>query len=152
MFDCRALDPQLGNVGKANAGDSHLIRSLLHDGYLPIVSSIGCDSGGNLLNVNADQAAPPLRNCCLPIAAFLSDVQGVLDGDGNLVGELTPELQEKLVQQQVIKDGMLVKVQSARTAATSLGHPVTIASWKEPEALLNLHSHSVGTKVSPGLA
>lgn len=48
------LDEELGHVGLAQLGSPKLINSLLENGYLPVVSSIGVTDEGQLMNVNAD--------------------------------------------------------------------------------------------------
>ena len=61
-----------------------------------------------------------------------------------------PEQIDTLITQNVIRDGMIVKVQAALTAANSLGRSVTIASWKDSEKLLGLLQHqAIGSKISP---
>ena len=54
------LDPALGHVGNAQPGSPALLNTLLSAGYLPVVSSIGITAEGQLMNVNADQAATAL--------------------------------------------------------------------------------------------
>src|SRR5471032_418966 len=54
------LDAKLGHVGKAQPGSAKLLTTLLDAGYLPVVSSIGFTEQGELMNVNADQAATAL--------------------------------------------------------------------------------------------
>lgn len=51
------FDPELGAVGKASPGDSTLLQAVLNAGALPIISSIGLTEKGQMMNVNADQAA-----------------------------------------------------------------------------------------------
>lgn len=51
------LDPELGAVGKATPGDSTLLQAILATGAMPIISSIGLTAQGQMMNVNADQAA-----------------------------------------------------------------------------------------------
>ena len=51
------LDEELGHVGLAKPGSAKLINALLDGGFLPVVSSIGITDDGQLMNVNADQAA-----------------------------------------------------------------------------------------------
>ena len=53
------LDPALGHVGNAQPGSPALLNTLLSAGYLPVVSSI-ITAEGQLMNVNADQAATAL--------------------------------------------------------------------------------------------
>ena len=61
------LDEELGHVGLAQPGSPKLINSLLENGYLPVVSSIGVTDEGQLMNVNADQAATALAGTAYEI-------------------------------------------------------------------------------------
>ena len=143
---------ELGAVGSVEPGDATLLKALAATHMLPIISSIGADNQGNLLNVNADQAATVIAQLLDAQLLLLSDVPGVLDTDENLIGDLDTQLIETLISQNVIRDGMIVKVQAALTAANSLGHSVTIASWKDPEKLLGLLQHqAIGSKISPSI-
>ncbi len=54
------LDEALSHVGLARPGSPKLINMLLENGFLPVVSSIGVTEDGQLMNVNADQAATAL--------------------------------------------------------------------------------------------
>jgi acetylglutamate kinase len=151
MTKCLPLDPQLGSVGKVVSKDNTLLMSLLEQHYLPIVSSIGCDNDGHLFNVNADQAATEVAQVLKADLLLLSDVDGVLDGNKSLICELDSNLCEQLIEENVIRDGMIIKVKAAQLAANSLQQPVTIASWKNPERLnaLTNNSELLGTKVLP---
>lgn len=141
---------ELGAVGKVTAVSPSLLTGLLAGGYLPVVSSIGMTEDGNLLNVNADQAATAVAALLNADLYLLSDVPGVLDGSGSLIPELSEALAEHLVTEGVIRDGMLVKVQAAQHAATSLKRTVTIGSWKSPKLLIqNTSGHNAGTSVCP---
>lgn len=59
---------------------------------------------------------------------LLSDVSGILDGKGQRIAEMTAEKAEQLIEQGIITDGMIVKVNAALDAARALGRPVDIAS------------------------
>ena len=107
------LDPELGAVGKAAPGNSELVNQIMASGYLPIVSSIGLDADGELMNVNADQAAVAVAAALDAELVLLSDVSGVLDGKGHLIANLTEDEAEALIAQAVITDGMVVKVRAA---------------------------------------
>ncbi|MDU0354081.1 hypothetical protein RS130_09150 [Paraglaciecola aquimarina] len=73
-----------------------------------------------------------------------------MDANKVLINELTSEQITQLVEQNVIRDGMIVKVEAALTAANSLGRNVTIASWKDSDKLLGLlQQQAVGTKIFP---
>ena len=144
------MSEELGAAGIATAGKRELLDSLLVAGMLPIISSIGADLSGNLLNVNADQAATVVAQLLGADLLLLSDVPGVLDAKRNLLSELSAKDIDNLVVQNVIKDGMQVKVQAALDAATSLQRPVTIASWQDSEQLLGLlDQQAIGTTIIP---
>lgn len=59
---------------------------------------------------------------------LLSDVSGILDGKGQRIAEMTAAKAEQLIEQGIITDGMIVKVNAALDAARTLGRPVDIAS------------------------
>lgn len=150
MCHTTVMREELGSVGSVAPGDAALLKALAATNMLPIISSIGADNKGNLLNVNADQAATVIAQLLDAELLLLSDVCGVLDADKNLIEHLDAQLIETLIAQNVIRDGMIVKVQAALTAANSLGRSVTIASWQEAEKLLSLlQQHSIGSKISP---
>ena len=136
------LDEELGHVGLAQPGSPKLINSLLENGYLPVVSSIGVTDEGQLMNVNADQAATALA------ATLGADVSGILDGKGQRIAEMTAAKAEQLIEQGIITDGMIVKVNAALDAARTLGRPVDIASWRHAEQLPALfNGMPMGTRI-----
>ena len=142
------LDESLGFVGKAEAGNPALINTLHGAGYLPIVSSIGITANGELMNVNADQAATALAATLGADLILLSDVSGILDGKGQRIPEMSAEKAEQLIAQGIITDGMIVKVHAALDAARSLGRPVDIASWRHAEQLPALFNGvAIGTRI-----
>jgi acetylglutamate kinase len=150
MCNTTIMREELGAVGSVEPGDATLLKALAATHMLPIISSIGADNKGNLLNVNADQAATVIAQLLDAQLLLLSDVPGVLDADKNLIEQLDSEQIETLIAQNVIRDGMIVKVQAALTAANSLGRSVTIASWKNAEKLLGLlQQHAIGSKILP---
>lgn len=142
------LSEELGNVGKAEAGSPALINTLTGAGYLPIISSIGITAEGQLMNVNADQAATALAATLGADLILLSDVSGILDGKGQRIPEMTTQKAEQLIEQGIITDGMIVKVHAALDAARALGRPVDIASWRHAEQLPALfNGTAIGTRI-----
>ena len=143
------LDPELGAVGKAAPGNGALVSQIMAAGCLPIISSIGLTTEGEMMNVNADQAAVAVAAALDAELVLLSDVSGVLDGKGHLIPTLTETQSEALIQQAVITDGMVVKVRAAFEAAKALGRPIEVATWRYPEKLAELFDgSSIGTKFS----
>ncbi|SUG97545.1 acetylglutamate kinase [Salmonella enterica subsp. enterica] len=93
------LDEALGHVGLAQPGSPKLINMLLENGFLPVVSSIGVTDDGQLMNVNADQAATALAATLGADLILLSDVSGILDGKGQRIAEMTASKAEQLIDQ-----------------------------------------------------
>lgn len=144
------LDPELGAVGKASAGDATVVQAILAAGAVPIISSIGMTAEGQLMNVNADQAAVAVATALDAELVLLSDVSGVLDGKGHLIPNLDQKKADELIAAKVITDGMIVKVQAALEAANDLGRPIEVASWRYPELLTELFAgNSIGTQFLP---
>ena len=83
-----------------------------------MVSSIGVTEEGELMNVNADQAATALAATLGADLILLSDVSGILDGKGQRIAEMTAAKAEQLIDQGIITDGMIVKVNAALDADT----------------------------------
>lgn len=141
------LDPELGNVGSAAPGDATVLKAILAAGAVPIISSIGIDADGELMNVNADQAAVAVAAALDAELVLLSDVSGVLDGKGKLMASLNEKLANELIENGVITDGMIVKVKAAFDAANALGRPIQVASWRYPDKLADLFGGSnIGTR------
>ena len=57
LIKAQMIDPKLGYVGKINSVNPQPILDLLEKGYIPVVSTIGCDETGHVYNINADTAA-----------------------------------------------------------------------------------------------
>ena len=144
------LNPELGNVGLATAGDATVMNAILATQVTPIISSIGITAQGELMNVNADQAAVAVAAALDADLVLLSDVAGVLDSEKQLITHLDSEQAELLIQQDVITDGMIVKVRAALEAAQELGRAIEVASWRSPEKLAELFiGNSIGTQFQP---
>jgi acetylglutamate kinase len=107
----------LGHVGKVVDSNPTLVRAMLNYGILPVVSSIAMSKHGALLNVNADSAASALAAALKAKSlSFLTDVDGLLDEEGNVVESLTPHHAHALVASGVVHGGMLPKLNAALRA------------------------------------
>lgn len=150
LCEVEELDPELGAVGKSTAGDGTVTKLLLEAGVVPIISSIGLTKNGQMMNVNADQAAVSVASALDAELVLLSDVSGVLDGKGHLIATLDEAKAKSLIEGKVITDGMIVKVNAALDAAKELGRPIEVATWRYPEKLAKLFAgQSIGTQFLP---
>ncbi|MCC7389176.1 MAG: acetylglutamate kinase [Phycisphaerales bacterium] len=152
----------LGRVGRVEAervgagdapapGEGALWRRLLGGGFVPVISSIGLDGAGAALNVNADDAALGVaRVLGASVLVLLTDVPGILDGSGSLLGETDAGQIERLIASGVISGGMIPKARAAAAGADASGVPAVIASWSRCDRLAGLAlGEPVGTRVLP---
>lgn len=141
-----------GCVGEIVGGDPALLRGLLAAGYLPVLSSIALDDAGGPLNVNADDAAVGAAKILeAKEVVLLTDVRGVMDAHGDVISELDEASAGRLIDEGVIRGGMIVKVRAALAAAEMCGRPIVIASWDRPEDIEAVaRGAKGGTRVLPG--
>lgn len=143
-------DKALGFVGEVQPNQAKYLNYLLSQGWLPIVSSIAASEQGELLNVNADDAATAVAHLVDGQLVLLSDVPGVLDGQGELITTLDQHDINELIDSGVIASGMKVKVEAALDVAQKMNKSVQVASWKEADKLLALvNGEPMGTQIKP---
>lgn len=150
MCEAKSLGEQFGAVGKVKPNDANLLQAILNLHQLPIINSIAADTDGQLLNVNADDAAAAIAQLLRGELLLLSDVPCVLDARQQPIAKLTSTEINTLIELGVIRDGMAVKVEAALDTATRIGSVVRIASWQAPLQLLGLlKGETVGTAILP---
>ncbi|MCW9717707.1 acetylglutamate kinase [Avibacterium sp. 21-599] len=150
LTSAKQIDVELGHVANVFPNNPQLLHTLLSEAFLPIISSIAVDVQGRLMNVNADQAATAIAALMGGDLVMLSDVDGVLDANKQRLPQLNSEQIQQLIQQGVITDGMIVKVNAALEAAKILNTGVDIANWKYPEKLTALFAGEIiGTRILP---
>ncbi|NMP30489.1 acetylglutamate kinase [Thalassotalea sp. M1531] len=153
MVKCVISPLDLGAVGEPKASQSKLLDNLLKGEFLPVVSSIGALESGELVNVNADDAAVVICQLLNAELLLLTDVNGVMDGSGNYLSDLTEQDAKLLIQSGIIHGGMTAKVNAAFHAANQLRRSIAVASWQAPEQIPSLLSGAnVGTRIIPELA
>jgi acetylglutamate kinase len=102
----------LGRVGEVVAVDPAPIKAASDAGFIPVIAPIGVDAHGVTHNVNADEAAGAIARA-LQAEKFilLTDVEGVRDASGRLIGQLTEPEVKKLLDEGTIQGGMIPKVE-----------------------------------------
>ena len=148
MTTCSLADPELGNVGDPSPKDSTLLTTLLSNNFFPVVSSIGALDNGELVNVNADDAAVAICQLLQAELLLLTDVPGVKGAQGEWLEELGSQQAAELIEQGVIAGGMTAKVNAALLAANQLRRSIAVASWQSPEQIVNLlKGDNIGTRI-----
>src|SRR2546423_439587 len=103
-----------GHVGDIVNINARLIRLLLDNGYVPVLSSLGADEQGNIYNINADTIAAEIAaHLQAEKLILLTDVDGILrdrDDPGSRISRLTVDEAEALVKDKTVSAGMLPKI------------------------------------------
>ncbi len=101
----------VGLVGKVTAINADLIMSLVRDGFIPVIAPTGVGDQGETYNINADLVAGAVAAAInAEKLILLTDVEGVLDGKGELVNTMNGSLALNMIEAGVIKGGMFPKV------------------------------------------
>jgi acetylglutamate kinase len=113
----------VGYVGRVVFSRRELIDAVFESGMLPLVASLAVAREGMLLNVNADAAAAALAaGLSASRLVFLTDVEGVLDGDGAVVNRLDDAGARRLLRSTAVSGGMKPKL-GACVQALAAGVP-----------------------------
>ena len=105
----------IGRVGQVTKVDTHLIRTLIDEDFVPVISPIGFDDEGMSYNINADYAAVAVAGAlAAEKLVFLTDVSGVLkdvSDAGSRISRLSAPEARKLMDKGAISGGMIPKVE-----------------------------------------
>jgi len=129
LVEAVEMDPALGSVGRVTAANPALLDTLLGSGFLPVIACVAGDRSGRLYNVNADQMA----SACAAAARvdqliFLTDVEGVLDQNKQLLPRLTTAESQSLIESGAATGGMQAKLNAALSAMQQGVSQVRIAA------------------------
>jgi len=116
LISVTPVSKELGFVGKITDIAPHLLNTLIEDGQIPVVSTLGIDDKGQSYNINADTAAGALAGALqVQKVIYLSDVPGLLsdkDDVSTLISSITTLEVEGMIVSKGVSDGMIPKVNS----------------------------------------
>jgi len=151
LIEAETLDEKLGYVGKITKVNIDPITDLLDHGYIPVVSTLGCDMDGHVYNINADTAAAKIAaEMKAESLISMTDICGILmdqHDPSTLVTNITPEKAHKLMEDGIIQGGMIPKVECCLDAIEGGVNRVFILDGTKPHAILMemLTDEGVGT-------
>jgi len=127
----------IGLVGEVESVKPDLIRLLEDHGFVPVIAPVGVGAGGETYNINADLVAGDVAAALgAEKLIHLTDVQGILGDDGQLLSTLNRKEAERLMDDQVIDGGMLPKVESSVRALRGGTAKAHIIDGRVPHAIL----------------
>jgi acetylglutamate kinase len=151
MIEAEKLREELGFVGEITAIDPSPILDVLDKGYIPVVSSIGCDKAGNSYNINADTAASRIAAVLKAESLVLmTDISGLLrnkDDPCTLIPVVNVSEAPQLVREGVVEGGMIPKVECCTDAIRRGVKKVFIIDGRVPHSILieTLTDEGIGT-------
>ena len=153
LIQARQKDGRLGYVGSITQVDATPLLDLLEKGYIPVVSTLGCDEEGNTYNINGDTAAAYLAGALgAERLIMMTDIAGVLRDKNDpttLIPRLTIDEAVALFDQQIIAGGMIPKVECCIDAIHRGVGSAIIMDGRVPHSILMeiLTDEGAGTMV-----
>lgn len=151
LIEAAMRDERLGYVGDIVKINPQPILDLLEMGYIPVVSTIGCDKDGHVYNINADTAAASIASALQAESLIsMTDTPGLLRDPSDpttLIRRLDLDAAEQLKEQGIISGGMIPKVECCTNAVREGVNKVFIIDGRVPHALLieTLTDEGIGT-------
>ena len=128
---------ELGYVGKPTRIDDKLIKNLIKDGYIPVISPMGIDEKKQTYNINADTAAGALATSLKSRRLMLmTDVEGVYDKNKKLISEIQSTKADQLIYDTTISEGMIPKIRTCINAVNNGVRGVVVIDGRKPHSIL----------------
>ncbi len=153
LIEAKPQNKKLGYVGKVTKINVEPITDLLEKGYIPVISTLGCDKEGNTYNINGDTAAAHIAGALkAKRLIMMTDIAGVLrdkDDPSTLIPDMTVSEAKALYDEGVISGGMIPKVDCCIEAVGKGVDKVIIMDGRVPHSILMelLTNEGAGTMV-----
>ena len=143
----------LGFVGDPKHVDAHILRALRDTDIIPVIAPLGVDADGQTFNINADTVAGAIAGALgATRLLLLTDVEGVLDKQGQLISEMTLDEAAGYREDGTLKGGMIPKVETCNEALRAGVDAAVIIDGRVPHAILLeiFTEHGSGTMIRHG--
>ncbi len=128
---------ELGFVGSPNKIDTNIIKKIIKDDYIPVVTPMGLDEKNQAYNINADIMAGALATSLKSRRLLLmTDVEGVYDKNKKLISEIKPAEAQKLIDDGTIRNGMIPKIRTCINSVENSVRGVVIIDGRKPHSIL----------------
>jgi len=151
MIKAKQLDTIHGYVGEITEVDPTPILDVIEKGYIPVISTVGCDSEGNVYNINADTAAAKIAGILSAESLIsMTDIRGLLrdkDDESTLIPVVKVSEAPALINEGIISGGMIPKIECCIDAIRQGVHKVFILDGRVPHSILieTLTDEGIGT-------
>ena len=141
----------IGLVGEVESVDTDILTMLANSDYIPVIAPVAGSVDGRTYNINADLVAGKLAEVLkAEKLMLLTNVTGLMDGEGKTLTGLSTRRVDELIEQSVITGGMLPKVRCAMDAVRAGVTSAHIIDGRVPHAtLLEIFSdEGIGTLIT----
>jgi acetylglutamate kinase len=140
LIEAKMKDERLGYVGEITKINIECVEDLLQNGYIPVISTVGCDNEGNAYNINADTAASFIAGALKAERLItMTDIPGILrdvNDPNSLIKKVNTQEARQLFEEGIVSGGMIPKVQCCIDAIEMGVNKVTILDGRVPHAVL----------------
>ena len=153
LIEAEIKNEKLGYVGNITKINIDPVNDLLEKGYIPVISTLGCDNEGNTYNINGDTAAAYIAGALnAERLIMMTDIAGLLkdkDDPSTLIPEITVKECEELKTTGIISGGMIPKIDCCIEAINEGVKNVIIMDGRVPYSILMeiLTDEGAGTMV-----
>ncbi len=141
----------IGRVGKVKEVNPSVLNALKNADFIPVIAPVGVGPQGQAYNINADLVAGAIAGrLSASRLILLTDVEGVLDNNGELISSLYCSQAQELIEQKVAKGGMIPKLKACMKALKNGVEKTHIIDGRRSHAiLLELFTDSgIGTEIT----
>ena len=140
MIEAKMRDERLGYVGEITDINIEIVEDVLEKGYIPVISTVGCDNEGNIYNINADTAAARIAGKLGAESLFMmTDISGVLEDKNDpssLMKKIYVSDARQLENKGIISGGMIPKVECCIEAIRRGVKKVFVIDGRVPHSIL----------------
>ena len=141
----------LGRVGEVTRVNPDILETLDSQDFIPVIAPVGVGEDGQAYNINADLVAGAIAAELNAVKLILlTDVEGVQDGEGNLLSSIAGDDIEQMIDDGVIQGGMIPKLRCCRSATSGGVSKAHIIDGRQEHAiLLEIFTHQgIGTEIT----
>ena len=130
-------DEKLGFVGSPNKINKRSLDKIIEEKKVPVIAPLGLGEQAQPFNINADTAAGYIaKELNARRLIIMSDVEGVLDKEKNLLPEINSEKISELIKNDTISGGMIPKINNCLDVASNGVKGVVIIDGRKKHSIL----------------
>jgi len=137
IIDIKAENKELGFVGTPTKIKTNVLNQIIEANEIPVIAPLGLNYDSQVFNINADTAAGAIaKQLKARRLLIISDVEGVLDKNKNLISEINSSKANKMINNDVISGGMIPKVNNCIDVASNGVKGVVIIDGRKSHSIL----------------